>query len=566
MYKYLNIFLILFIFILSAFGQKSLNNIEKIGALNLSQLEGFLKKSISENDSLSIAHAYKTLANIKRNDPSLRFQAVELSLKSIDFFQNHDEEQRNWEKLFLANLFNESNDSKLSLEYANVLADSVLEFSNKIRDLKLKMSALQVIYRIGAVVKNKKVSREKSLSICDSLVHKFLVTDIGLLKMHYYFKATYDMDKNPVKSDSLFKICRKYAMMQHDSLITAHTYLHASYICRSQKKYQKAINLIQNNISETTLQNYPDLAKWVYQELAQDYALIKNAKLSNQYWELYFGKANEISAQNFKKYNLSELIDGYLSKKQLLENEKLQQTNLSNITTVKKYKNLLIFLPIVFLLAGAFLFSRSKWNNLLNDRLKIEILLEGQELERNRLSKELHDGVGSSIAALKTNLYIKEKSTENKQLLILLDDLYLKVRDISHQVYPSFLITDGLIVALDDYIRIINTDKKIIFTFFGKEPEIEAVTLLNIFRIIQELLNNAVKHAGSSKIEVEILFKKEEIFVRVQDNGRGFDQNKDFLGIGLKNIKNRIDFIKGQFECISEPESGTTFLITIQHG
>ena len=152
---------------------------------------------------------------------------------------------------------------------------------------------------------------------------------------------------------------------------------------------------------------------------------------------------------------------------------------------------------------------------------------------------------------------------ENKQILMLLDDLYVKVRDISHQVYPAFLITDGLIVALDDYIKIINKDNKIVFTFFGKEPEIEAPKLLNIFRIIQELLNNAIKHAEATEIEVELLFNKEEIFVRVQDNGIGFEQNNDFSGIGLKNIKNRIYAIKGQIECISE--TGTTFLITIQN-
>ena len=87
--------------------------------------------------------------------------------------------------------------------------------------------------------------------------------------------------------------------------------------------------------------------------------------------------------------------------------------------------------------------------------------------------------------------------------------------------------------------------------------------MLNIFRIIQELLNNAIKHAEATEIEVELLFNKEEIFVRVQDNGIGFEQNNDFSGIGLKNIKNRIYAIKGQIECISE--TGTTFLITIQN-
>jgi signal transduction histidine kinase len=565
MYKCLKIFVFLWLNSFNLIAQNRQFEFRKLESFDQSQLERFLIKSIDDKDSLAIAYAYKALASIKTNNPSLRFEVVELSLKSIEFFQNHDETQKNWQKMFLANLFNENYDSKLSLEYASVLADSVFEFSKKTNDAKLKMTALQVMYRIGSEVKNKKISKEKALIICDSLVQKNLISDFGSLKMHYYSRAIFELNRDLTKADSLFLLCKKYAQLQKDTLIISHCYIHTSYIRRMQEEYQAAISTITDNISEKTLLNYPDLAKWIYQEIAQDYAALGNDRLSNKYWDLYFRKSNEIAERNFKNDKLSELIDSYLSKKQLLENEKLQEANLTNISIVKRYKNLLIFIPILFAFAFAVFLFRSKWNKLLNENLKTSILMEGQELERNRLSKELHDGVGSSLAALKTNLYFKEKSPENNQLLMLIDDLYLKVRDISHQVYPSFLITDGLVIALNDYIKMINKDGKVVFTSFGKEPEFDSNKLLNIFRIIQELLNNALKHANASKIEIELLFKKEEIFIRVQDNGKGFDAHHKSDGIGLKNINSRIDSIKGHMERISEINSGTTFLITIQN-
>jgi two-component system, NarL family, sensor kinase len=565
MYKNLLVFIILSVVDFATYAQKNKVSPQTLANYSDVKLEKYLKAAEGENDTLAMAYGYSALANRKKSEPNLRFEAVELALKSIDYFHKHDDEQKNWQKVFLANLFNENQDSKLSLEYAGVLADSILRFANIKNDPKLKMAALQVIFRIGSEVKDLKVSQAKAILICDSLVNNNRISDLGLLKMHYYFKANFESNKDLNKADSLYQLCKKYAILQKDTLITSHCYIHASYIYRTQQKFQKAIQTITTNVPDTVLDKFPDLAKWVYQELAQNYAGLGNAKLSNEYWNLYFKKANEISDKNFKKYKLSELIDRHLSKKQILENERLKETNQQNVSMVKKYKYYLILLPVLFLLIfGAFLF-RSNWNKMMDKNLKNSILLEGQELERNRLSKELHDSVGSSLAAIKNTIYFKEKSVENKQLLMLIDDLYLKVRDISHQVYPSFLITDGLVIALNDYIKMIDKEGKISFTFFGNEPKIEANKLLNIFRIIQELLNNAIKHAEASKIEVELLFEKRELFIRVQDNGIGLALAKESDGIGLKNINNRINAIKAEIESISEPGNGSTFLIRIQN-
>ena len=560
--------LFLLFFLLNSFiiiGQNNSVDYAKVAALTEAKNDAFLQKAINSKDSLAMAYGYGKMANLKSNDPNLRLEVVELSLRAIELFENRDEVQKNWFRIFLANQINENSDSKLSLEYAGVLADSVLRYCSQNKDPNLKMAALQVMLRIGPENTVQKMSKDQVIKLCDGLFKNKLIYDIGFLKMHYYASGNVELNRNLVKADSLFGLCKKYALLQNDTLIIAHCTIIESYINRMQEQYQVAINNIKNNISDKLLKKYPELAKWVYQEMAQNYVALKDYKVSNQYWDLYFKKTNELAAGNLNKYKLSELINNYLAKKQVIENDILQKRNLVNLETSKKYKYLIIILLLVLFAGISFVFFRIKWNNMKDKNLVNSILLEGQELERSKLSKELHDGVGSSLAALKTNLYLTEKTNENSHLLTLVDDLYLKVRDISHQIYPTFLITDGLVFALNDYIEFINKEKKINFTFFGDEPKIEQNKLLNIFRTLQELLNNALKHANASKIDIELLFKNREIFIRVQDNGIGFDPNNVSSGLGLKNIINRIESINGHLERISEPGNGSTFLISIQN-
>jgi signal transduction histidine kinase len=554
------IFLLIFT---NLFSQKKHFDYYSLANLPLSGLEVYLQKFSQENDSLGMAYVYKFMADRKVSEPNSKYVVVELSLKAIELFSKRDELQKNWQRVFLANQFSESYDGRQSLEYAQSLADSVLLFTEKVQDFKLKMSALQTIYRLGMVLGNNQTTPKEALLACGILVNKNVISDIEQLKMYHYQKAYYALsEKNYDFSQQEFESSKIYALQKQDTIFSVICDLFITQIYRLSFRNNEALNILKNQISKRNLQNNPDLEKWIYQEYALIYSNLGEFLQANKYWKFHFDKQNEIIKLNSKNYRLGELINTMLVKNQKFENEKLQLINALNVEKSRNYQGYIFILILLLVGIIIFMFGRFKWNKLSDSNMKNAILLEGQELERSRFSKELHDGVGSSLAAIKTNIYFSEESPEKNHLLFLIDELYNQVRNISHQLYPSHLIADGLTIALSDYVHLINKEGRVFCQFFGNEGNIEPTKIINIFRIIQELLNNAIRHSKANKIDLEIMYDDNSIFIRVQDDGIGFQNNREFDGIGLHNVRNRVKSINGQMELISEPIKGTTFMIS----
>jgi signal transduction histidine kinase len=556
------VFLLIFT---NLYSQKKHFDYQSLSLIPHKNLEVYLEKFSREKDTLGMAYVYKFMAERKDSEPNSKYVVVELSLKAIELFSKRDELQKNWQRIFLANRFSESYDGRQSLEYAQSLADSVLLFTEKVQDFKLKMSALQTIYRLGMVLENNQTTPKEALLACDILVKKNVISDIEQLKMYHYQKAYYALqEKNYDFSEQQFESSKIYALQKKDTIFSVICDLFITQIYRLSSRNNEALSILKNQLSKRNLRNNPDLEKWSYQEYALIYSNLGDFQQANKYWKFHFDKQNEILKLNSKNYRLGELINTMLVKNQKFENEKLQLVNALNAEKSRNYQGYIFILILLLIGVVIFMFARFKWNKLSNTNLKNAILLEGQELERSRFSKELHDGVGSSLAAIKTNLYFSEESKEKNHLLMLIDELYNQVRSISHQLYPSHLITDGLTVALRDYIHLLNQEGKIHYNFFGTEPKIESSKIINIFRISQELLNNAIRHAKAKNIELELMYQEKSIFIRVQDDGVGFQEKKEFDGIGLHNVRSRVDSINGQFECISELNKGTTFMISFE--
>jgi signal transduction histidine kinase len=557
-----SIFLLIFT---NLYSQKKHFAYQNLSSVSFKNLEVYLEKFSREKDTLGMAYVYKFMAENKVNEPNSKYEVVELCLRGIELFSKKDELQKNWLRIFLANRFSETYDGRQSLEYAQSLVDSVLIFSEKVHDNKLKISALQITYRLGMVLENSRITPKEALLACDILFNKKVLSDIEHLKMYHYQKAYSALqEKNFGFAEQQFEISKIYALLRKDSSLALICDLFLTQIYRLSSRNEEGLNVLNNKISKNILHKNPDLEKWSFQEYAQIYSNLGNFDEADKYWKLHFDKQNEILKLNTQNYRLGELIYTMLVKNQKYENEKLQLTNALNAEKSRNYQGYIFILILLLIAVVVFMFARFKWNKLSNTNLKNALLLEGQELERSRFSKELHDGVGSSLAAIKTNLYFSEESKEKSHLLMLIDELYNQVRSISHQLYPSHLITDGLTVALRDYIHLLNQEGKIYYNFFGIEPKIEPSKIINIFRISQELLNNALRHSKAKNIELELMYQENSIFIRVQDDGVGFQENKAFDGIGLHNVRSRVDSINGQFECISEPNKGSTFMISFE--
>lgn len=202
-------------------------------------------------------------------------------------------------------------------------------------------------------------------------------------------------------------------------------------------------------------------------------------------------------------------------------------------------------------------------------------MLQGQEAERNRLAKDLHDGLGGLLAGVKLKLSSivtkTDQPTANNQdavddVIQQLDYSVDELRRIAHNMMPESLRYGGLAPALCDLCRYMSSPEvRVTFQDLGINDQYPEQLRITVYRVIQELLTNAVKHAEAEEIIVQCSELDGWLFITVEDNGKGMDMEKSeqASGLGLANIHNRISLLNGQVETLSAPGEGTTVNIQI---
>jgi len=204
----------------------------------------------------------------------------------------------------------------------------------------------------------------------------------------------------------------------------------------------------------------------------------------------------------------------------------------------------------------------------------MQSMMKGQELERERVAKDLHDSLGGMLSAIKLKfeamIYRKGNQfveADYKGVQGLLDHACQEVRNISSNLQPGALEQLGLIEALNDLINKYEqgSDIEIHFQHYGvmENKRLDSFTSLNIYRIIQELLNNALKHAQANEIIVQLNREKGKITIMVEDDGIGFDPTQIQEGMGSENVRSRVNFLKGEMGIDSLLGEGTTILIIV---
>ncbi|MCE7993992.1 MAG: PAS domain S-box protein [Roseivirga sp.] len=208
------------------------------------------------------------------------------------------------------------------------------------------------------------------------------------------------------------------------------------------------------------------------------------------------------------------------------------------------------------------------------EREKTEALVLGQENERRRLAQELHDGLGQSISAIGLNLNALEpelKSFNDKFKKIYeevkekLNETVEEVRAISRNLTPKILDDFGLQKALEHLCDTIDksTLVELNLNLYGDMSNVDKVQALGIYRIIQELVNNALRHADPKNVFVHVTRGESEWIVLVEDDGRGFDPVAKPKGMGLSNVRSRAELLKGEVHIDSNEKSGTTVSVNI---
>ncbi|MDQ3142403.1 MAG: sensor histidine kinase [Bacteroidota bacterium] len=204
----------------------------------------------------------------------------------------------------------------------------------------------------------------------------------------------------------------------------------------------------------------------------------------------------------------------------------------------------------------------------------MQFMISGQENERERIAKDLHDSLGGLLSTIKIRFdklhHEHNQDSDNKDYIKiheLVDIACNEVRSISHDLKPGALQELGIVEAIRDLLNRYNREKgpDIIYQTYGFETpvDIDSVISLQIYRIIQELLNNASKHSQAKEILVQLSLKENDLEIIIEDDGLGFEMSKIKKGSGLNNIYSRIQYLKADINIDSDPIKGTSVLIHV---
>jgi len=194
------------------------------------------------------------------------------------------------------------------------------------------------------------------------------------------------------------------------------------------------------------------------------------------------------------------------------------------------------------------------------------------EKERSRIVADLHDELGPLLSTVRMQLNSLETPLQQDHILIekasgYLDNVLMRIREISNDLMPQALSRKGLITALLESINELNENSGLQIQLVNSTPpEFSKDKEVHIYRIIQEIINNTIKHAGATKMIIEMEPSTSQLRLKISDNGCGFlltAITSENTGLGLKNIMSRVDIMKGDVYLDTSPGKGTLYTIEI---
>jgi two-component system, NarL family, sensor kinase len=364
---------------------------------------------------------------------------------------------------------------------------------------------------------------------------------------------------------------------QNDKKGLATSYSNAANIFLFQKKSDSAFTYYQKAIALGKEIDFKEPVIESYNGLSQYYQLKGDADKALDYYKKY-------KAANDSVYNtdISNQLNTLQTKYETSKKEKLIDDQKFEI--LKKQYWIYGSAAIIFLMAllGFSYYKRNRIQQKIflqhavmkEQELATAAVIEAEENERKRIARDLHDGVGQMLSAAKMNLSLigenKTMNTDEKnafdKAIALVDESCREVRTVSHNMMPNALIKFGLASAVRAFIEQIESPVlKVQLYTEGLTDSLNKNTETVLYRVLQECVNNVIKHAHASNLDIALIKDESGINATIEDNGIGFDtadKNK-FSGIGIDNMLKRINFLKGSIEWQSSEKNGTLVAIFI---
>jgi two-component system, NarL family, sensor kinase len=563
----------------------SIGQIEK--AFNTGQLSIELWK---KNNNLSeLAKAYDRQAilyeYLGRFDEALNLIYSSLQIQN----QLNDSTNIVYSYMNLANLFLELKNYTKSLEYNNIALNTAEKFNDQFNQAKIYTNISRVYYNLKKI--NLAIDYDlKSIEIKKRLkLDKTLDTNYDNLGLYYSDLGKYDVAI--MYYNKCIELINQIGEKRNLSIV----YTNIGNLYLNKKQYYKALSYYSKGLKYAEKNKEKLIILELYHNIYRSFIEMGNLDQAIPFNNKYISLRDSLDLAYLNTINLK---DSYFEEQG--KNQLLQKDNLIQEIKLKRRNIIVISLSVGILLISLLFFTifrtlkfrqrtilaeknseinQQKISELLKDQeLKsMSAMLEGQEGERKRIAQDLHDRLGSMLSMVKLHFKSVEENIQvlrESNLIMyskandLLDEACEEVRKIANDLNSGVLNKFGLIPALkslQDSILATGQLKIEVLDFGFDENRLDFNIEINLYRIIQELLSNILKHSKATEVTIQLLKKEKRLNIVVEDNGIGFDINviKNKKGMGLKNMESRVDSLNGDFNIDSGKGAGTTITIDL---
>jgi signal transduction histidine kinase len=384
------------------------------------------------------------------------------------------------------------------------------------------------------------------------------------------------------------------AVFNNDMMEEIRVGINIGYTYIKLNKKEAAITHINTSLNKAHKAKIQELVIFAYEGLADAYEHFGMYKEALQFRNMYVLVKDSILNEKTTSriVELQELYESERKERQIdamNQQREIDALNLSkNELELSKARNRNVFLTVflfLFLLLAYGSYKRLKLKKqrelqlarIQEQKLGMQAVLKAIETERKRIAGDLHDGIAQTLSGIKLALErFKEdlvfqdpfQQEKFKQTIHYLDSACVEVRNISHQMVPKVLLKNGLIPAIRDMLdkTLEHTALNYSFEYFGisEKERLSELMEVNLYRIAQELINNILKHSGAKKVSFQIIKNEDTLVFVAEDDGIGFKPNdKKSSGLGLRNIKSRVEMLNGEINFEPAPQTGIVATVRI---
>lgn len=496
-----------------------------------------------------------------------------------------------------AEIFHQLNDTiREFIPYQNLIAslgeiknyEKAISLSKKLLEvLKAQNDSLQMAHTLNHLIINytalgkmeeARIFIPDLLSFIDNTIDYNLASDSYNVIGEYYFKNN--------KTDSAiyyYQLALEKALRNNYQPSLYYNSLGAAYLKKGD--LPKAYEYLSKAQQLAANANSRDIYYRICLHLADYYKARGDYRNAELYLREHQKLNDSFLVAETRQYS-TQLEAVYENNKKENEILKLRTTELENSIAIKKRTNffyaaaglaLLLAVYLVLQIRNAKnkrLLQEEKINNLEKQQqvISLQSMINGQESERSRIAKDLHDGLGGLFSTIKmyfSSLQHERPELTNDELFAksyeLTDTASVELRRIAHNLMPEVLLKLGLLNAVQDLCNNINMGRllKVSLQSYGMEKRLTGNTEVMLYRIIQELLNNIIKHSQATEVLIQFNKHSDRLTITIEDNGRGFNVEEAAASgnAGIGTIKSRVNYLNGQLNIDSKQGIGTTVIM-----